>query len=267
MRLFRLLADMAWLRSARDVQRLQRNLSRVTGLAAQSQELRSLTRESMRSYGRYWREMFTLGAWDSAEIERRIRVEGKQFIDAGLADGCGVILAAPHCGNWDLAGVWAAQTYGQATTVAERLKPEALFDAFVAARAKRGIEVLPHKGGARPAFAVLLERLRAGGLVGLVSDRDLSSTGVEVEFFGATARMAAGPAALALRTHAHLHPIYIWNDGEAVVFEVQPEIVPLEHETVQAVTQRLADRFAASIASHPTDWHMLQRVWPESEHS
>jgi KDO2-lipid IV(A) lauroyltransferase len=30
---------------------------------------------------------------------------------------------------------------------------------------------------------------------------------------------------------------------------------------VAAATQLLADRFAANIAEHPADWHMLQPQW------
>ena len=83
------------------------------------------------------------------------------------------------------------------TTVAERLKPETLYDRFVAYREGLGMEVLPHSGGS--AFGTLARRLRDGGLVCLVADRDLSASGVEVTFFGETrpdARRAraAGPA-------------------------------------------------------------------------
>ncbi len=49
---------------------------------------------------------------------------------------------------------------------------------------------------------MLAERLEAGGTLCLLADRDLSARGIDVEFFGATARMPAGPAALALRTGA-----------------------------------------------------------------
>jgi phosphatidylinositol dimannoside acyltransferase len=45
------------------------------------------------------------------------------------------------------------------------------------------MEVLPHSGGAG-GFGVLAQRLRAGGLVGLLCERDLTGSGIEVEFFG-----------------------------------------------------------------------------------
>ncbi len=53
-------------------------------------------------------------------------------------------------------------------------------------------------------FGILAQRLRAGHLVCLPCDRDLTGSGVEVDFFGEKARMAAGPAALAVQTGAAL---------------------------------------------------------------
>ena len=117
------------------------------------------------------------------------------------------MLALPHSGNWDHAGAWCGATGAPFTTVAERLQPESLYDRFVAFRSSLGMEVLALTGGPRPPFEVLVERLEAGGMLCLLADRDLSARGVEVEFFGATARMPAGPASLCLRTGATLVPV------------------------------------------------------------
>ncbi len=261
--IFDVLADVAWLRNGSDVRRLQSNLARVTG-ADSEQEQRDLTRRAMRSYARYWRETFSLDGWSLHEMQSRVRYIGIERLDAAMESGGGALLAATHSGNWDLAAVVIAHRYGGGTTVAERLKPEALFDLFVAARTKYGVEIIPHAGGKRPAFAVLLERARAGRLLALVSDRDLSHRGVDVQFFGANARMAGGPGALALATGIPVFPVAIWNDGAQLVFEVKPQLDVVEGDTVATFTQRLADAYADIIGAHPEDWHMLQRVWIEA---
>ena len=176
-----------------------------------------------------------------------------------------MILALPHLGNWDLAGAWVTTKLETPfTTVAERLKPETLYDRFVAYREGLGMEVLPHEGGA--AFGTLARRLRAGGLVCLVADRDLSSSGVEVKFFGDTARMPAGPALLAQQTGALLLPVTLWYDDSPVMKgRVHPPVEVPETgnrvEKTSVMTQALADAFATGIADHPEDWHMLQRLW------
>ena len=114
--------------------------------------------------------------------------QGEEFLADALAGGRGVVLALPHSGNPDHVGAWLVLRGHPFTTVAERLQPEALFDRFVAARQKVGMEVLPLTGGGRTTFAVLLARLRAGKTLCLVADREFGDGGIEVSFFGEPAR-------------------------------------------------------------------------------
>ncbi|MEU0636753.1 MULTISPECIES: phosphatidylinositol mannoside acyltransferase [Streptomyces] len=263
-RLGQTLADTVWKRRGKGVLRLEANLARVVPDAG-PERLAELSRAGMRSYLRYWMESFRLPAWSETRIKEGFEPEGLHHLTDGLAAGKGVILALPHLGNWDLAGAWVTRNLGVPfTTVAERLKPETLYDRFVAYREGLGMEVLPHTGGS--AFGTLARRLRAGGLVCLVADRDLSASGVEVTFFGDTARMPAGPAILAQQTGALLLPVTLWFDATPVMKgRVHPPVeVPqtgTRAEKTSLMTQALADAFAEGIADHPEDWHMLQRLW------
>ncbi len=128
------------------------------------------------------------------------------------------------------------------------------------------MEVLPHSGGS--AFGTLARRLRDGGLVCLVADRDLSSSGVEVDFFGSPARMPAGPALLAQQTGARLLPVTLWYENSPAMrgrvhAPVEVPASGTRAEKTSVMTQALADAFATGIADHPEDWHMLQRLWTE----
>ncbi|MEU7317141.1 phosphatidylinositol mannoside acyltransferase [Streptomyces sp. NPDC007083] len=260
----RSLADTAWRRRGKGVTRLEANLARVVPEASPA-ELRQLSRAGMRSYLRYWMESFRLPAYSERHILDSVEVEDAELLHEGLAAGRGVVLALPHMGNWDLAGAWAVTaTRTSFTTVAERLEPATLYDRFVAYRESLGMEVLPHGGAS--AFGTLARRLRAGGFVCLVADRDLSAAGIEVDFFGEATRMPAGPALLAQQTGALLMPVTLWYEApprmRARVHQPIP-VPPIEgrRERVAAMTQTLADTFAAGIAAHPQDWHMLQRFW------
>lgn len=262
----RRIADTAWRRDGKGVRRLRANLARVVPGAAPD-ELDRLTRAGMRSYMRYWMESFRLPAWSRQRMRESFDPKDVHLLEDGLETGRGVILALPHMGNWDVAGAWVTSKLGVGfATVQERLRPESLYDRFVAYRESLGMEVLPHAGGT--AFGILARRLRAGGLVCLVTDRDLSSSGVEVGFFGAPARMPAGPALLAQQTGALLLPVTLWYDDSPVLQgRVHPAVeVPeagTRAEKTAAMTQAMADVFAAGIAGHPEDWHMLQRLWIE----
>jgi hypothetical protein len=144
------------------------------------------------------------------------------------------------------------------------LESSALYDRFVAFWERQGMEVLPHLAGASR-FGVLAQRLRAGGLVALLCERDLTSSRIEVEFSGEPARIMAGPAAVAEQTGAALMPVTLWYEGENWSAHIHQEIPAPEtgtgQEKIAAMTQQLARVFENGIARHPEDWHMLQKVF------
>jgi KDO2-lipid IV(A) lauroyltransferase len=263
-RLGRSIADLTWKQRGKGVLRLESNYARVVPDAS-PERLAELSRAGMRSYLRYWMESFRLPAWSKDRIKAGFDPEGLHHLTDGLAAGKGVVIALPHMANWDLAGAWVTTKLETPfTTVAERLKPETLYDRFVAYRESLGMEVLPHSGGT--AFGTLARRLRDGGLVCLVAERDLSSSGVEVRFFGEATRIPAGPALLAQQTGALLLPVTLWYDDSPVMQgRVHPPVEVPESgtraEKTSVMAQALADAFATGIADHPEDWHMLQRLW------
>lgn len=255
-RLFRCGADQAS-KQGRGMEQLRKNLTRVVGAENVTAEL---VRDSVRSYARYWLEAFRLPAMkDDPRLLGQLvdSVEGLEYLDASIQSGRGVVLTLPHSGNWDMAGLFLVHQYGQFATVAERLKPEVLFDAFVEYRQSLGFEVLAHAGG-QPPFPRLREVLIDGGVVCLLGERDLKQHGVPVQFFGEATTMPAGPAQLAVETGAALHAVHCWFTPGGWGFSVSPEVTVDE---LGPTTQRVADHFAANIAQHPADWHMLQPQW------
>ena len=263
---FRFAADIAWRRQGRRVQVLEGNLARVLGPDADGAALRAASREVMRHYARYWLEIFRLPVLPVERLVDGMRDDrGVEAILATIASGRGLVIAIPHMGNWDQAGAWIiAKGAGSFTTVMERLKPESVYERFVAFRQGLGMEVLPASGGTRP-FGILAERLRAGKVVILPADRDVTGSGIEVEFFGEKARMMAGPAALAVATGAALMPAALWFEDDGWGVHIGPEIpMPTEgtrSQKIVTMTQGLATFFEAGIREHPYDWLMLQRVF------
>jgi phosphatidylinositol dimannoside acyltransferase len=240
---------------------LRKNLARVIGVAPKDVP-GSLMRASLASYARYWREAFRLPTMDLHAVGQGLAktVVGDEHLDAALAEGRGAVLALPHSGNWDMAGVWLAQTRGTFTTVAERLKPESLYRRFINYRESLGFEVIPLSGGEQPPFQLLSERLRENKAVCLMAERDLSRSGVQVNFFGEPTRMPAGSAKLAITTGAALLPVHCWYEGDATRIEIYPP-PDCTSGDVGVITQALADIFARNIAEYPADWHMLQPQW------
>ena len=252
-------------------QALRANLRHVLGRAVTPAELEAVVRRGFATYGRYWVEAFRLEDLPAAEIRRRLTLEGREHLDAAVAAGRGTIFASPHLGNWDAGGAWLAASGYPATAVVERLRPAELYERFAAYRRALGLELLPLDDGSETMRGVL-RALRAGRVVALVCDRDLTGGGLPVRLFGAATVMPGGPASLALRTGATLLPCAVYQDRRrghwhAVIRPpLRPEPSGDSRADVQALTQRLADEFERLIAHAPDQWHVLSHHWREAEH-
>ena len=260
--LFNAAADRAYSKNGPATQRLRKNLAQVVGADMPD----TLVRDGLRSYARYWLEAFRLPSQSKQQFLDGFGIspEHYDYIKSGVTDGTGVILVLPHLANWDAAAAWVVSNGWRMVTVAERLKPEGVFRQFVAYREKLGMEVIPLTGGERPPLDVLADRLGQGWIVCLLGDRDLSRRGVDVTFFGGHTRMPAGPAILAIRTGAPLYAVDLSFTPTQTYAVLRPVVPPTEgplDERVKATTQLLADAYAAGIAEHPQDWHMLQKLW------
>jgi phosphatidylinositol dimannoside acyltransferase len=262
---FRFGADHAAHRAGAGVRQLRANLARVVPAAGPA-ELDALVRVGLRSYARYWCEAFRLPAMDPARIHAGTTISGFGPFAEALDAGRPVVIALPHCGNWDAAGVWLVEMLrGRGlppsfTTVAQRLRPESLYRRFVTYRESLGFEVVAAEDGSS-AYRALMRRLRAGGVVCLLADRDVTGTGVEVTFLGGPARMPTGPARLAAMTGALLLPACprFTARGWAIDF-AEPVPVPGRADVAKA-TQGMADALGTLVAHDPSDWHVLQPIW------
>jgi KDO2-lipid IV(A) lauroyltransferase len=258
---FRLGADRAVVKKGPGVRRLEGNLGRVLGGPVPPE----LLREAVRSYARYWMESFRLPSLSPAQRLDGFHLDGWEQLDEAHRAGTGAIVALPHGGNWDAAGAWVVAKGWPLTTVAERLKPESVYQRFLAYRESLGMRIIPTAGADAAPTELLVQALKQAHIVPLLADRDLSRRGIDVGFFGGRTRMPAGPALLAIRTGAPLFVASMWFEPERARGRLTgPLDVPLEGtltERVSALTQGVADELAKGIAQHPADWHMLQKLW------
>jgi phosphatidylinositol dimannoside acyltransferase len=249
-------------RDGEGVRRLRSNLGRVRP-DLDAAALDELTLAGVRSYLRYWCESFRLPSWPIDDLVGRTRTVNEERLRQPYDEGRGVIVALPHQANWDWAGAWAGATGMPVMTVAERLRPERLYDEFVAYRESLGMTILPLTGGGPP-LPRLAAHLRAGGFVCLLADRDLRSTGLDVSLCGHPARVPPGAALLARETGAALVPISLAYQGDDMEITFHPEVTvdPGETGLVKAM-QEVADAFTVGLRAHPEDWHMMQRVFTD----
>ncbi len=266
----------SWLRRGKGVRRLEENLHRVTGL--EGKELRRLSRRGMASSARYYAEVLELPRMKGRVIDARVRMIGAEPALAAMRDPGRMVAALGHSGNWDLVGAYTCRNLGSITTVAEIIEPREAFEEFLRFRKSLGMTVLGHEG--QSTFRRLIVAAKEkGGVIALLSDRDLSGSGIRVVIWGREVRVAPGPAALAIATdtvllslsayYERLHGRRRWaaRSKWGTVMDFGP-IIPVpsgaKAERVSTMTQQWASFLAEGILKHPEDWHMLQRFgWVE----
>ncbi|MCU1462991.1 MAG: putative acyltransferase, partial [Acidimicrobiales bacterium] len=253
------------MRGRRDM--VARHQRRVRGGQLGPLAVRRAVRATFDSYARYWLEAFRLPDASPDALAAGMTVEGFEHIEEGVAAGNGVILALPHLGGWEWAGAWVARCKGlKLAAVVEPLEPPALFEWFVGLRSDLGMSIIPLGDGAGGA---VLRALHGNEVLCLLCDRDIGGGGVEVEFFGETTTLPAGPATLALRTGAPLLPTaaYFGRGRNAHHGVIRPPL-PVERgsgrlrDDVVRITQALAHELEVLIRRAPEQWHLLQPNWP-----
>jgi KDO2-lipid IV(A) lauroyltransferase len=241
-----------------------RHLQRIHGPHLEGAALEREVQRSFDSYARYWMEAFRLPGLSRAEIDAGLSYEGLNHVRAAIAGERGVIMALPHLGNWDFGGAWLALQGFPVAAVAERLDPPELFDWFVSYRERLGMQIIPLGPSAG---GDVLRALRAGKVVGLISDRDLTGGGIEVEFFGERTTLPGGPATLALRTGSPLLPaaVYLTPHGHhhgVIRPPISIERTGRLRDDAIRITQALARELELLIRRAPEQWHIFQPNWP-----
>jgi lauroyl/myristoyl acyltransferase len=238
------------------------NLEPVVG-ARPEPEMDALVRRAFVEYARYW----ALSARLTSPLVRRrtrgVTIRGREHYLAALERG-GVVFALPHVGMWDAGGVVGLVEGFAVTTVAEEASTPRLTAWFERQRGRLGLTSCPLGPRTAP---VLADVLSNGGVVALVSDRDIVGDGVIVPFFGQPTRMPAGPVVLALRTGATLvsAAVYLRPRGKIEIVIDAPLEISRQgrlRDDVVRLTADLAERYERIIRSAPEQWHVFQPIWP-----
>lgn len=240
---------------------VRRNMVRVVG----ERNVDRYVDEAYRSYARYWIEALRMPKPGLVEIKRRTTTEGLDELSKRLDEGRSVIFVSPHLGSYDVAGAWLASNGWRVLAVAEELEPTALFEMFCELRRSVGVEILPAGKGATA--RTLLSALREGAIAGLVADRDIAGSGIEVEFFGEKTLIPNGPAVLALRTGAALAVGALYQRPgrryHAVVLDpIDVEAGKTEEHRVRVLTEHVVRQMEELIRREPGQWHLFQPNWP-----
>jgi KDO2-lipid IV(A) lauroyltransferase len=211
-------------------------------------------------------DLMRLPHLSAADISAMVDVQGMEHFEAVMTRGKGAILVSPHLGNYNLATQIAVARRIKAHIIAERLKPPKAHNLINGMRQRLGLHLIPLDD---PNLArAIFKLLRAGEVLGLAMDREMTGNGVAVELCGQPAMLPAGPVTLALRLGVPLVPVRVRRlTNRRSVVTVYPPL-DLERSSdrdqdIVAGTQRLARLLEEMVRATPDQWVVLQPVWPE----
>jgi lauroyl/myristoyl acyltransferase len=242
------------------------NLARVcaaTGRPTEGPAFRRLVRDAFRNHARYYLELLRAPHYRRDEIETIVQVPGWETMAESIV-GRPAILVSWHLGNFEPFGTFLAHHGLRPLAPIEEIEPRALYEFLAARRGSGVIDLVP----VREARGPLSRRLREGGLIAIIGDRDLPGTGMPVTVFGHATTMPAGPAVLALAHGAsviagrslRLGPDRYRVEGVAIPV---PDTGDRRADTATLVAA-LAAQLERDIADAPEQWWgAFQAYWPD----
>jgi len=244
------------------------NQARVLGRPVDDPFVTASTKDAFRRYARYWFDAFDVVDWSDAQIARAFSWTGLEHLSDPIEAGTGVIAVLPHMGNWDAAGRAMRERGLPVVSVAERLRPDELFQLFLEHRQALGMTIigLDHNGRVGRELG---RAIADGRVVALVADRDLTGRGIEVEMFGGRRKLPAGPALLSLSSGASIvvAALYETSEGWRCVLHPLADVsrTGKRREDATAITKEIARAFERAISASPPDWHLFQPGWSERD--
>lgn len=240
------------------------NMRQVMGPDAPEREVRRAAREVFRNATRYYADLIHIPRLDVQRFYReQLELEGLEHLQAARASGRGAVLVSAHFGNPEMASQGLAAVGFHIYALTEPLQPQALSDFIHWLRSRHGHEYRTISFGAvKEAF----RRLKHGGLVAILLDRDVDGSGVPMPFYGADARIPLGAVELALRTGALLIPTWAWRiDGFRFRARIGPPLDLVRtgnlDEDVRVNARRLLALFEGHIRTDPGQWAVLEAIW------
>ena len=244
------------------------NMRHVMGPEASEREVRRATREVFRNAARYYADLLQIQRLDiQAFAQDRVDIEGIEHLAEAHRSGRGAVVVGAHFGNPEISvqGVAAAGLTFFGFT--EPLEPPALSDFTHWLRSHHGHV---YRTVGYRAIREAMQRLKRGGLIAVLLDRDVTGTGTLMPFFGTEAKIPVGGIELALRTGADLILAKSWRlPGYRFLVQIEPPLKVVRTGDMDADVRAIAERVLAAleeqIRSDPGQWAVLESVWPQNE--
>lgn len=234
--------------------------------ASDPKALEGIVRSAFRNHARYYVEMARAPKCNARWIEQRMTVETPVEAAALMAGRRAVILVGMHFGAIEMPGFYAVHHLGEIVAPMETVANARIQRYIFSTRATIGTRIVT----VAAAGPELIGALRRNEPVGLVADRDITGSGIEVEMFGGKTRIPAGPPILAVESGAPVYVATVRRTGSGrYLGKVWPLATPegaSRRERSRAIAREEARAFEHMIIDAPEQWLALfHPIWPDLE--
>jgi lipopolysaccharide heptosyltransferase II len=249
----------AWMFSAKYRRLATRNLEIAFSNEKSPRELRELVRRHFRQLGANLLCSAKLTQMQPEKILERVEVENIEAMAREFRAGVPVVLVLSHLGTWEVFAQLMPKFVGfvRNASVYQGLGNRFIDEHVRRTRSQTGLELFDRHDG----FDPVIDLLRSGGGVGVLSDQHAGDHGVWTPFFGRLASTSPLPALLAKRTRAALIAAGVYTTGRARWRMVFTERFDQTGVSIGVLTSKINEVIEQQILRAPEDWFWVHNRW------
>jgi heptosyltransferase-2 len=253
----------AWMCSGKYRRIAKRNLVIAFANEKSPRELRRLVRQHFRRLGTNLLCSAKLTQMSPEKILERVKVENIEAMAREFRAGVPVVLVLSHLGTWEIFAQLMPKFVGfvRNASVYQGLGNRFIDEHVRRTRSQTGLELFDRHDGFEP----VIELLRSGGGVGVLSDQHAGDHGIWTPFFGRLASTSPLPALLAKRTRAALIAAGVYTTGLARWRLVFTERFDQTGASVDVLTSKINEVIEQQIRLAPEDWFWVHNRWKTPE--
>ena len=240
-----------------------RNLKFALGKVKKQREIKKIALETFENIGKNTIDVARFPKLTSSEVDRIVRAEGLEHLDAACKKGKGVIALTGHIGNFELLAAYLSLKGYKLSVIGRDVYDSRLNQLLVRNRESVGLENISSTDDVRNMVKVL----KAGRILGVLADQDSTRVkGTFVNFFGKPALTPVGPAVLSLKLDSPLVPMFILrNENEKYKVIVKPELKLQSSgdkgKDIKDLTQKHTAVLEEIIRKYPSQWLWMHKRW------
>ncbi len=241
------------------------NLRLALGEEKSEGEILKIYRSTIGNIGRGGVELLAYSRLHNGYFNNMISVEGRENLDDALRLGRGVIILSAHFGNFSFLAIKLAQLGYPLSAITRYPREEGLARQLDNIGKTTGVELIPDKPP-RICVEQSLKCLKENRILFLLTDLNVISGGVYVDFFGRMVPTFKGPVVMAMRTKAAILPAFILReDGNRHRIVIEPpvdlELTGDKDKDIFSNLSRLSKIVESYIREYPDQWWWIHQRW------